>query len=635
MKKITLIVLLVVTCCVTNAQVFSEAAIFERAKKEGVSAYEYPVYLKREKAAFENSGTNYKMPVVGPYTSLLSQPILSRTSSVSTCANLDFENSNFGGWGIFCGANINSLQSPSSVSVDPFPSIGGQNILGGMHVIQDSTNSTALGFTMSVLSNYSGKTMARLNNAGAGAKASILERQFTVTSNQPSLNFSYAVFLGDAGHAIADQPYINIVVFDSAGLAIPSTSLSIVASNSVNIGFIQLNGNPTYFYKPWTAVNFNLSAFIGQTVTFQAIASDCTLGGHSGYAYFDFDCGGPLAGVPNTWPGDANYDLTVNYLDLFYVGAGFGQTGNSRINQGNSWAAAASNNWNSNSLYLVDSKHADCDGNGAIGFSDTTAIFQNYGLGHAFKPGALEETTENSGGPKNITIFPSSNNIYAGQPFDIDFNIGSSTDLVDSIYAIGFTLNHPYQYLDNSLSVMDCSGSVIDNSPLGHLNLFKWRPGKADLVLTKNNKVNAQNIQGTIFSLKLRAATVITNDVIFNLGISGIKAITKSGAELPLTANNYQIKFKASDATGLVSIDPENYSIFPNPASDKIKIRSSNAGKMSRLYIYSLEGKILKSEEFNSKDSFDVDVNSLEKGVYIIKLGLENGAVINKQFIKF
>ncbi|MEI6852431.1 MAG: gliding motility-associated C-terminal domain-containing protein, partial [Bacteroidota bacterium] len=65
-------------------------------------------------------------------------------------------------------------------------------------------------------------------------------------------------------------------------------------------GFLSANGNCQYsstsndyhvYSIPWQADSYNLTDYIGQTLTVKFTAAGCTLGGHFGIGYFDAKCG--------------------------------------------------------------------------------------------------------------------------------------------------------------------------------------------------------------------------------------------------------------------------------------------------------------------------------------------------------
>lgn len=73
--------------------------------------------------------------------------------------------------------------------------------------------------------------------------------------------------------------------------------------------------------------------------------------------------------------------------------------------------------------------------------------------------------------------------------------------------------------------------------------------------------------------------------------------------------------------------------IFPNPVSDVLNV-TITAGNIISYEIYNLEGELLVSAQPENKKSFSVYLESLAKGIYILKLELENGNASSVQFIK-
>ena len=69
-------------------------------------------------------------------------------------------------------------------------------------------------------------------------------------------------------------------------------------------------------------------------------------------------------------------------------------------------------------------------------------------------------------------------------------------------------------------------------------------------------------------------------------------------------------------------------SLYPNPANDVLNISSSNS--ITKIEVYDIQGRNVAT----NNNSSNVNVVSLGKGVYIIKVAQENGSVITKQFIK-
>jgi hypothetical protein len=60
-----------------------------------------------------------------------------------------------------------------------------------------------------------------------------------------------------------------------------------------------------------------------------------------------------------------------------------------------------------------------------------------------------------------------------------------------------------------------------------------------------------------------------------------------------------------------------NCTIYPNPVTDKLKIKNSNFVNNNKIQILSLEGKVILESEFKE----EIDVSSLLTGVYFLRIG--------------
>lgn len=548
----------------------------------------------------------------------------------SVCGNLDFENTNYNGWNLYKGMNLNSLSAPSSVTTYTNQSITGVNTPTPNHCLINGGSLTDPTTSLSITSPYGSNNVVRVNHIGTGAEVGILEKQIAVSVTQPYVNFSYFVIFENAGHTHSDQPYFRLNVLDATNTAIPSASLHIVAgTSSVNPGFIQ-TGN--WFYKPWTPVAIDLTAYAGQTVTLQFIAADCIQSGHGGYAYVDVDCNRSSPSVHNVWPGDANYDLSVNYLDLFYVGSAFGQTGTMRTVAGNTWAAAASSDWGTQSFYLMNSKHADCDGNGTVNAADTTAISLNYGLSHPFRSSLQVVTVENAAALKPLTVVPSLNTVTEGQNFRLDFQIGASGNTVDSIYAIGFTLDYPRYLFQPASTAMSFASSVAGNNLL---TISKPTTQTIDLAVTRRDQQNALSVSGNVFSLNLKAKQSLSADTTVQFNLSNIKALTRSGYVVQFAATPASVTFKKAVASGIQSQNANSdILLFPNPSHDKLTVSLGSTTIVQSYKVYSATGQEMISNQEAHVSKIDVNISDLSNGIYIMKLLTKDGRTIEKNFVK-
>ena len=95
--------------------------------------------------------------------------------------------------------------------------------------------------------------------------------------------------------------------------------------------------------------------------------------------------------------------------------------------------------------------------------------------------------------------------------------------------------------------------------------------------------------------------------------------------------NLTSLQVSENTSSGVQILNAEDIVIKPNPAKDLIKLKSENLiGKM--INIYSVSGELIYKTILTDKRT-TLDISSLKKGVYLIKIGVGNNSV-TKKFIK-
>jgi gliding motility-associated-like protein len=227
-------------------------------------------------------------------------------SQVSGCPNADFSQNSFLNWtgstGSCCGINT--------------PNIG---IQPGQHQIMTGGFDPAVGCIQLPMVPPGAAFSARVGDGqGAGAQASRLQYNFTVTPTSNLIIVQYAVVLQDPGHSVMSQPRFEIQLYDQLGNPIPCTFYQEAAAQGIpgwgSCGNVQ--------YKNWTTFGVEVTNYVGQTVTLDVATGDCSLGGHYGYAYVSASCsslnlsalycenGNSNSATLSAPPGFANYVWT-------------------------------------------------------------------------------------------------------------------------------------------------------------------------------------------------------------------------------------------------------------------------------------------------------------------------------------
>ncbi len=168
--------------------------------------------------------------------------------------NLDFENGNTSGWTLSGFGTITNSGTDASVGI--------QKVYSG-----------------------SGNYSFCLGNSPTSTAYTLEYKNYTVTNNNASFIYHYAVVLNDGGHSVSDQPYFDIYIYDKNNNKIQCATYEVNATTASTIGFSTSAGG--YLYKDWTSVLVPLDAYIGQTVTIHFETRWCVAAVHCGYAYLD------------------------------------------------------------------------------------------------------------------------------------------------------------------------------------------------------------------------------------------------------------------------------------------------------------------------------------------------------------
>ncbi len=73
-----------------------------------------------------------------------------------------------------------------------------------------------------------------------------------------------------------------------------------------------------------------------------------------------------------------------------------------------------------------------------------------------------------------------------------------------------------------------------------------------------------------------------------------------------------------------------DYSVYPNPANSTISVSNQESNPINTITIFDINGRIVKSQTFDSIATIEMNVSELSKGMYLMKITSENGTSIQK-----
>ena len=363
------------------------------------------------------------------------------------------------------------------------------------------------------------------------------------------------------------------------------------------------------------------------TVTFTGIfyfaGNGCVdLGGNTGWTFT------PCTVVSNVWPGDANYDLVCNNSDILDIGVAFGQTGPVRAGATLSWTAQAATDFNGWFVSAVNFKHADCDGDGTVGFADTLAVNQNYGQTH---PARLQPTpAQIDAALPPLVIDATPDTVAPGATVNVAIQLGTITQAVDSLYGIAFTVYYDPTVVDTNSLVTDFSTSWLGTAGVDLITFYRHTPsaGRIDFALVRND---GQNVFGGFGDIALFDVVIVNNistltDALFTPG--NLRAITASQFPLLFGSQNDRVVLDPTLTRVPVPDLSTRFVVFPNPAAHTVVVRSKDVQVME-VALFDLGGQCVFRDQTGQAETC-IAVDAIALGIYQLRVVTDAG-VYNKK----
>ncbi len=324
------------------------------------------------------------------------------------------------------------------------------------------------------------------------------------------------------------------------------------------------------------------------------------------------------------WPGDVNNDGIANNEDLIYLGMKIGTEGGARYNASTDWIGQDVFDWDDWQNDGINTKFADCDGDGSVYFSDKFAISQNYGLTHTV--GKKEST-----GVPLSAILPDT--IWTGEPLEIPIILGSETDPVEDFYGIAFSIEFDPTLVEEGSITFDFSSDFLgieDQEVIGLDKVF-FESGVVELGVSKTDMLNT-NGYGQIATMSL----VMIDDIIgknegavlpFSLGFTNITSLGIEG-------NKVEVGTATVESEIFIGIENEGITekeilIYPNPTSNVLQIRMSDKEEYT-LKLRDSQGKLLIHQQQIVSDQLKLDVSSFANGIYFLELQSKYHSITQK-----
>ena len=301
------------------------------------------------------------------------------------------------------------------------------------------------------------------------------------------------------------------------------------------------------------------------------------------------------------WPGDADDNHLADNTDILYIGMAFGDTGTVRPAASLVWTAQGASAWDSSFGGGVNCVHADCDGNGSVGYNDTTAVHLNFGLTHsknnAQRQGAI---------PIYIT---SDKGLYgSNDTMKLTLSIGDNSVSIQKIYGIAYDFDFATSSSCRLISIHQ------DNSWMGEKLGFMKLNGTAAYMAQSRVDHRDTSGYGMIAEVQVVSDIVASYTDSVHFSVDHILALTSRGDTVLLAPATHTVAV-SQHPLGLAETDEDAFiNLYPNPNNGSFRVVQPSAIK-TKMTITDELGRIVYEMNLSEKMS-TVDLVKVPAGIY-------------------
>lgn len=333
----------------------------------------------------------------------------------------------------------------------------------------------------------------------------------------------------------------------------------------------------------------------------------------------------PLCIYDCVWPGDADNSGLTDMEDLLTIALAYDSVGTVRTDdEPLNYIAHLSEPWSEELPSGINYKYADCNGDGIIDFSDTTALILNYNLSHD-----IFSLREEGGSEYPLWLNTAGLALHEGYN-EIPIMLGTADIPVDDIYGLEFRVSYTNPYIIDSTTVR----VKFNDSWLGTADLQLWQLDynfplsyNIDAGVTRwdNNNTSGYGEIGRLsFVVEDNIAGMGLADTSLIFYIDGATGIQANGDPVLIGSSAYSILID-----GVNNIpNNEAFTIYPNPLQgNKLRIKTSYSLQNAAWRLVDISGRKMCSGIFNGSEIIippDIQLS----GEYMLIVNFEYGTII-------
>lgn len=332
------------------------------------------------------------------------------------------------------------------------------------------------------------------------------------------------------------------------------------------------------------------------------------------------------------WPGDINHDGKVDMVDLLSLGWNVGMEGEERpYAEPEEWYGQYAPNWDVLEENAYNLKHADVDGDGFVGISDTLGIDNFYNKIHSILADPIKE-------PREYPIMLEIESPQDPEPGDyvlLNVYAGTENDPAYDLHGLNLHFDfHPDIVDTSSIEMFFTQSSWLASNDAG-INLVKHQGRSIDGALSRIDQRGRAGYGivaqvGFIVEDDLDGIRAEDNILTYSIGLTESSIMLGDGS-LAHIENVYIPLRLRLDGRKTENLNDDDVLVYPNPSSDVINVRS-NTLPLTHFTAYDMMGRVVYDAQSDApRQHSRLNVAQWSPGLYILEMSSENGQLVSKK----
>lgn len=143
--------------------------------------------------------------------------------------------------------------------------------------------------------------------------------------------------------------------------------------------------------------------------------------------------------------------------------------------------------------------------------------------------------------------------------------------------------------------------------------------------ITPNGEVTVNAGTSQTFTFTPNANYVVKEVLVDGVSVGAVNEYTFDNVSA-----NHSIMVTFQPESGILELIADKYAIYPNPATEEIKITGEN---ITTIKVYNIVGQLINETNVNNSCLTKINISSFDAGTYIVRIATLDGNVISKRII--